>query len=451
MLRNQKDKARILDSSIEQKGLTPENLDEAEKSIIRYEQQRYFDLELTLLREGKPIKPGSSIYKLDPIIDEGILRIGGRLSKAAMRVSLKNPMILPKDSHISKLILRDIHQRVGHSGRNHMLSQLGQRFWLPSANSSARKIIKSCVFCRRMQAKVGEQKMADLPEEHVAPNIPPFSHVGIDYFGPIEVKRGRSHVKRWGVILTCLASRAIHLEVANTLDTDSCINAIRRFLCRRGPVLTIRTDCGTNFVGAQKELETTLNQINNHKIQETLLSNHVKWIFNPPYAAHFGGAWERLIGIVKKVLLSVLKQQTLDDDMLQTALCEVECILNDRPITTVSGDPKDLEPLTPNHLLQLKSKPLLPPGLFSKDDLYARKRWKQLQYLADLFWQRWTTEYLSLMHQRQKWANIKRNFKVNDIVVIVDHTAPRNSWPFGSCCNDPAGAPRSSSQCLGQN
>lgn len=106
-------------------------MDKAEKSIIRYEQQRYFDLELTLLREGKSIKSGSSIYKLDPIIDEGILRIGGRLSEAAMPVSLKNPMpILPKDSHISILILHDIHQRIGHSGRNHMLSQLGQR--LPS-------------------------------------------------------------------------------------------------------------------------------------------------------------------------------------------------------------------------------------------------------------------------------------------------------------------------------
>jgi len=181
-----------------------------------------------------------------------------------------------------------------------MLSRLCQRFWIPSANSSARKVIKSCVFCRRMQAKFGEQKMADLPDERVAPDLPPFSHVSIDYFGPIEVKRGRSHVKRWGVIFTCLASRAIHLEVASTLDTNSCINAIRRFLCRRGPVLTIRTDRGTNFVCAQKELETTLNQMDHHKIQETLLSNNVKWTFNPPFAAHFGGVWERLIKLVKK-------------------------------------------------------------------------------------------------------------------------------------------------------
>lgn len=369
--------------------------------------------------------------KLDPILDEGILRIGGRLSKASMPVSLRNPIILPRDSPVSKLILRDIHHQVGHAGRNHMLSKLRQRFWLPSANSSARSVIKSCVFCRKVQAKVGVQKMADLPKDRVTPDLPPFSHVGIDYFGPIEVKRGRSLVKRWGVIFTCLASRAIHLEVASMLNTDSCINAVRRFLCRRGPVLTIRTDCGTNFMCAQKELQTAANQLDHQRIHDALMNQHVKWLFNPPLAAHFGGVWERLIKLVKKVLLSVLKQQTLDDEMLHTAFCEVESILNDRPITTVSSDPNDLEPLTPNHLLQLNTKPLLPPGLFDREDLYSRRRWRQVQYLANLFWKRWTTEYLTLMQQRQKWTNTKRNFKENDLVVIVDPTAPRSSWPLG--------------------
>ncbi|KAJ8385750.1 hypothetical protein AAFF_G00182680 [Aldrovandia affinis] len=189
---------------------------------------------------------------------------------------------------------------------------------------------------RRMQARVGEQKMADLPEDRIAPDLPPFSHVGIDYFGPIEIKRGRAHVKRWGVIFTCLVSRAVHLEVASTLNTDSCINVIRRFLCRREPVLTIRTDCGTNFVAAQKELQAAMTQLDHQRIQDALLTHRVKWLFNPPSGAHFGGVWERLIGLVKK----------------------------------------------------LKTKLLLPPGLFCKDDLYMRKRWRQVQYLADLFWRR---------------------------------------------------------------
>lgn len=174
-----------------------------------------------------------------------------------------------------------------------------------------------------------------------------------------------------------------------------------------------------------------MKQVDQEKIKEHLLANHVKWLFNPPSAAHFGGVWERLIRMVKKILLSVVRQQVLDDEMLQTVFCEAECILNDRPLTTTSSDPKYLSPLTPNTLLQLKGEPLLPPGLFSQKDVCSRKQWKQVQYLTDLFWRRWTTEYLPLMQQRQKWTHPTTNFRVNDIVVLVDPAAPRNSWLLG--------------------
>ena len=96
--------------------------------------------------------------------------------------------------------------------------------------------------------------MANLLVECLEANLPPFTNVGMDYFGPLMVKRGRAEVKRYGVIFTCLVSRAVHLEVASSLDTDSAINAIRRFTARRGPVKHMRSDNGTNLVGAEKEL-----------------------------------------------------------------------------------------------------------------------------------------------------------------------------------------------------
>ena len=104
--------------------------------------------------------------------------------------------------------------------------------------------------------------------------------------------------------------------------------------------------------------------------------------------------------------------------------------MNDRPITTVTSDPNDLEPLTPNHLLQLKSKPVMSPGLYQKGDLYSRRRWRQVQYISDLFWQRWIKEYLPLMQERIKWNRPRRNLTTGD-VVIVNETAPRNSWQLG--------------------
>eukprot|EP00063_Salmo_salar_P064092 XP_014038927.1 PREDICTED: uncharacterized protein LOC106592141 [Salmo salar] len=353
-LKEQIDKFKL---TFGKESLSVDDLDEAEKAIIRFEQLQHYKQEITLVVKGKQCaKRNGSICKLDPIVDNGILRVGGRLSKAAMPTELKNPMILPKDSYISRLILLHIHE---------------------------------------------------------------------------QVKRGRVHVKRYGVIFTFLVSRAVHLEVASYLDTDSCINALRRFICRRGPVTSIRTDNGTNFVGTHRELGEALKELDHNKIQNELLKEGVTWSFNPPSGAHHGGVWERLIRLVKKILYSVLKEQVLDDEALQTALCEVEAIMNDRPITTVTNDPNDLEPLTPNHLLHLKAKPVLPPGLFQRSDLYSRRRWKQVQYITDLFWKRWIREYLPLMQERNKWNKTKRNFSPGDLVVIVDDTAPRNSWLMG--------------------
>lgn len=411
--------------------LSAEDLWDAEMAIIRYSQQKRFKEEIAALSAGKCVSRDSSIYKLDPRLEDGFLRVGGRLSKAALPEEIKHPLILSKDQFISTLILRHVHQQVGHSGRNHTLSKLRTKFWITNSNAAVRKIISQCCFCRRYKGRVGEQKMADLPKERLLPDLPPFTNVGVDYFGPLEVKRGRSLCKRYGVIFTCLASRAVHLEVAPSLDTDACINALRRFISRRGQVSSMRSDNGTNFVGAEKELKEALASLNHNRIQGVLLQNGIQWSFNPPSASHHGGVWERVIRMVRKVLTSVLHLQTLDDDGLHTVLCEVESILNGRPLTKLSDDPNDLEPLTPNHILLMKGKPVMSPGLFNKDDVYVKRRWKQVQYIADLFWKRWVQEYLPLLQERQKWNQKRRNFISGDIVVVMDSAAPRGSWLLG--------------------
>lgn len=419
-------------ATLKGQSLKPQDVTRAELSIIRYVQHQRFKDEITSLQSGvKSISKDSPLYRLDPVMDGEILRVGGRLSKALLPVESKRPAILSKDLHISTLILRHIHQQIGHSGRNYMLSRLMRKYWIINANSAARKVISDCVVCRRHRGRLLEQKMADLPAERVLPDEAPFTHVGIDYFGPIEVKRSRSLLKRYGVLFTCMTSRAVHLEVAYTLDTDSCINSVRRFICRRGPVSTFRSDNGTNFVGASRELKESLTALNHGKIQRAFLQDGIEWRFNTPSASHQGGVWERLIRSVKSVLASVLKQQTLDDEALQTVFCEVEAILNDRPITRASDDSNDLEALTPNHILLLKGKPIMPPGLFDRNDLYVRKRWKQIQYMAELFWKRWILEYLPLMQQRQKWTALRRNLIPGDVVIVADATASRGSWMMG--------------------
>ena len=194
----------------------------------------------------------SVLYKLDPRLDDGLLRVRGRLTKAALPEETKHPMIISKDQHVATLILKHIHQQLGPSGRNHVLSTLRRRYWITGANSAVRRVITECSVCRRHKGKMMEQKMADLPKERILPDHPPFTNVGVDYFGPIEVKSGRGTVKRYGMPFTCLSSRAVHLEVAHSLDTDACINVIRRFICRRGQVVHIQSDNGTNFTGTER-------------------------------------------------------------------------------------------------------------------------------------------------------------------------------------------------------
>lgn len=166
-------------------------------------------------------------------------------------------------------------------------------------------------------------------------------------------------------------------------------------------------------------------------MNDTLSLKGIKWTFNPPTGSHHGRAWERLIRSIRGLLNSTLRAQSLDEEGLQTVLCEVESILNSRPLTKESTDLNDLEALTPNHLLLLKTQPCLPPGLFHKEDSYARRRWRQVQYISDLFWKRWIKEYLPQLKEHQKWIKVKRNFIPGDIVLIVDGSAPRNSWIIG--------------------
>jgi len=161
------------------------------------------------------------------------------------------------------------------------------------------------------------------------------------------------------------------------------------------------------------------------------MQKSIKWSFSPPYGSHFGGIWERCIRTIRKILQLLLREQVTADESLATLMCEVEAIMNSRPITTVSSDPNDIEPLTPNHLLLLKSEVALPPGLFKKEDSLSRRRWRQVQSLADLFWRRWSKEYLPLLQLRQKWVKPKRNLAVGNVVLISTEASHRNSWLLG--------------------
>ena len=234
-----------------------------------------------------------------------------------------------------------------------------------------------------------------------------------------------------------MASRSVHLETANSLNTSSFINVLSRFLSRRGPVRQLRCDQGTNFVGAQNELKTALEELDQEHLQEYLVENGCEWIpfqMNVPHSSHMGGVWERLIWTVRSALETLLVSAgtQLDDEAFRTLMTEVECIVNSRPLSVNNlNDPEAPEPLTPNHLLTLKQKVVLPPpGNFQRADLYCRKWWRRVQYLANQFWARWRYEFLQNLQSRSKWMRPTRNLMVGDIVISKEDEGPRNQWPL---------------------
>jgi len=409
----------------------------ARQSLFRYVQREWMGDIVDSLRSGHSLPKKHCLSKLNPFIDESLtLRVGGRLGNSSLAVHAKHPVLLPGKSNVVKMFIRDLHCKLGHLGRETVLSHLNLKFHVVGANSVIKDEIRKCVICRKCQGRPGEQLMAELPADRLEQGKPAFSNTGTDLFGPFFVTRGRSREKRYGVIFTCLVSRAAHLEIVHSLDTDSYINALRRFIARRGNVKLIRSDNGTNLVACNKELLACIKKWNCSQIDEACRIRNVDWKFQPANASHFGGVFEREIRTVRKILNSLLNefsnQVTMTDELLTTLMCEVECVLNSRPLTPVTTDSDDLEALTPNHLLMLD--PCgnnLPPVMYEESDCFPRRRWRQMQFLADVFWRRWRREYVPLLRARQKWVSSRRNLCVNDFVLVVDQLLPRNMWCVG--------------------
>lgn len=405
-------------------------------AVLGCVQREHYEAEIKDLKERGALRKTSPLFQLEPHLGEdGLLRAGGRLKRAPLSTDSKYPVLLPRDHRITELIVRETHEnKAGHSGREHTLAVIRQEFWVPKGRRLIDQVLKTCLVCRRVNWKESLQRQADLPADRVCVAKAPFTCTGVDCFGPFDVKQGRKRVKRWGCLFTCLTSRAIHLEILDGLDADSFLNAITRFSARRGVPERIRSDNGTNMVRADKELRAAaLSWERDDNLQNALLKRQIAWEFNPPHASHMGGVWERQIRTVRKVLQAIIGEQVVDEERLHTLFCEVEAIVNGRPITPTSNNIDDIEALTPLHILRPKTLPHCSLGGKDEEPIgnIYQKGWKHAQFLADQFWKRWLRVYLPSLRQRQRQFKQLRNFQVGDVVLLTDWNVPRNQWGLG--------------------
>ncbi|XP_056430806.1 uncharacterized protein LOC130369492 [Hyla sarda] len=418
-----------------------EELSLAKRVIISSVQRTCFRQEYDCIEQQKMLPKHSRLTKLSPFIDQyGLLRVGGRLSYATLSDEEKQPVIIPHDHYIATLIIRYYHSQTVHQGRHITEGAIrAAGFWILGGKRLVSAIIHKCVVCRKLRGRFESQKMAELPKDRVNPE-PPFTSVGVDVFGPWEVvtrrtRGGSADSKRWAVLFTCLSIRAVHIELIESMSASSFINALRRFFSVRGPAKLIRSDRGTNFVGACKELHICSNDA---ELLDYLQDKGCTWLFNTPHSSHMGGAWERLIGVARRILDAMLLQSKpthLTHETLSTFMAEVMAIINSRPLVPISTDPDNPTVLTPAMLMTQKVDSLSAPcGDFSTTELHA-KQWKQVQCLADTFWKRWKRDYLFTLQSRKKWAETGPNIKVGNVVLLKDIQESRNNWPMGIVTN----------------
>lgn len=377
----------------------------------------------------------SKILSLTPFIDEdGILRVGGRLKNSMLSFSESHPIILAKTSNLAKLLIRKAHFETLHGGCQLMMRYLRETYWIINLRNLVRQTIQECITCFRQKPVQSQQLMGDLPSPRVNPSRP-FSHTGVDYYGPFDIKqhkgRNAKSTKCYIAVFICLAVKAIHLELVSDLTTEAFLAAFRRFSSRRGHCSDIYSDQATNFKGASIILKYTFKRLIQDvekEIAEILANDQVSWHFIPPSSPHFGGLWEAGVKSVKFHLKRIVQNQTLTFEEMSTLLAQIEATLNSRPLCPMTSDPDDISSLTPSHFL-LGGLPGHPP----EDSLLSvpenrLNRWQRIQKLNQDFWHRWKKDYLNRLQTRPKWLQTRPNIEKDALVLIKDDNLPPTKW-----------------------
>ncbi|XP_053691865.1 uncharacterized protein LOC128740351 [Sabethes cyaneus] len=401
--------------------------------IIKVVQHEILGDEISRIENNEPCK---RIGSLNPVYQDGLLRVGGRLKKSSISIMAKHPYILPRHP-IVDLLIRAYHIENLHVGPSSLLVIIRGRYWLLEGRSAVRKITRSCVTCFRAKPTKASQQMGNLPSCRVTPAFP-FEVTGVDYAGPIYVKKGQRKSileKAYIAVFVCMVTRAVHLELVSNMTTDAFIGALHRFISRRGQPREIHSDNGSNFQGAKAELNELYrmfrSQYSVDKIEGFCQPKEIAWYFIPPEAPNFGGLWEAAVKSAKYHLKRTLKDTHLTFEEYVTVLTQVEAILNSRPLYATSPDADAPEVCTPGHILLGRAITAIPEPSYQNVPVNRLDRWQFVQRLRDEFWKKWKNNYLQTLQQRTKDQIRKNNLQPGMIVLLEDQNLPPMSWKLG--------------------
>ncbi|XP_046737116.1 uncharacterized protein LOC124405893 [Diprion similis] len=303
--------------------LTVNEIETAFYRVVKLKQRQEFPNELKALRLKQNLKNNSKFLSLHPFIDkDGLIKVGGRLGNSSLPEAHKHTIVLPAKHHLTRLIIRDEHYRLLHTGSQALLASIRTRFWPLSGRNAIRRVLRHCIVCFKNRPYTLNQLMGELPGARVKP-ARAFTKCGVDYAGPFTIKISRNKTgKAYLCLFICFTTKAIHLEVAVDLSTSGFLNAFKRFISRRGKPSDIYSDNGTNFVGANNEVRELYNLIKNEQTRSTIENyfthQAIKWHFNPPNSPHFGGLWEAGVKSTKTQLNKIVGNALLTFEELCT-------------------------------------------------------------------------------------------------------------------------------------
>ncbi|XP_075158086.1 uncharacterized protein LOC142231359 [Haematobia irritans] len=417
--------------------LSTRELHDASNILVIQSQRVDFSEELNYIKKCHPFPSSNRLAQLCPFVDEiGILRVGGRLQKAKFDYEFKHPILLSKHNPLSILIFSDAHLKTLHGGLTQMQAYVMRKYWVISARNIAKQVQRKCVTCFKYTAKAAQQIMGELPTVRLQPSRA-FKHSGVDYAGPITIKQStaRNSVTTKGYIslFICMVTKAVHLEAVTSMSTESFIAAFRRFTSRRGICTDLYSDCGTNFIGSNKELKILQHRSKQslpEDLCELLSNSGTKWHFIPPASPNFGGLWEAGVKSTKHHLKRTMDNRILTFEELTTLLAQIESCLNSRPLCPLSTDPNDCSALTPGHFLIGEPLLTIPDENLLDYSIDRLSRWKVVERLKQQFWKRWVGEYVNRLQSRPKWLNPQTNPELGDLVLICDERLPPGQWPL---------------------
>jgi len=409
---------------------TADDVRDTEIRLVKIAQEHAFKAELAACDKAES---SAAIRTEGPLRRQSIWRDEDRVLRLITRAvgadclptDAAVPIVLPRDHPLTGLIIRDAHREVGHQGYRSTHAQLATRWFVPKGLALVKKTCNQCLYCRTREPKPMRPPTAPLHASRLNVHSA-WKQVGMDHFGPFEINKRQ---KKWGLIFTCLTTRAVHLEDVDGPGAEPFCHALDRFIQRRMTTPDVlRSDCGSSFLNLAAQQNKTI-EVYAEEIRLLVLKKfRIDLKFNPPGTPHFGGGWERLIKEVKKIIYASYessggKHWRADD--FRTFLVRAEGILNRRPIAYAD----DGEVITPaKFLFPSADMDIGPPRGDPKISSLMR-----IRAAEKAFWDKWVRYYLPSISTKQVWGDVRvDDLRPGDKVLLREGSNPLvDHWSHG--------------------